>query len=78
MSLLSKVIPVEMARGTFNSGFLTTEVGTLGRVVSDVGITVALSHSEVPAVNALFLPVGLGIVLSTILFKIWYNEFEDY
>ena len=36
MSLLSKILPTEMAKGTFNSGFLTTEIGTLGRVVSDV------------------------------------------
>ena len=78
MSLLSKVIPTEMARGTFNSGFLTTEVGTLGRVVSDVGITVAMSHPEVPAVNALFMPIGLGIAVSLALFKMTYDNFEDY
>ncbi len=78
MSLLSKVIPAEMARGTFNSGFLTTEVGTLGRVVSDLGITVAMSHPEVPAVNALFMPIGMGIAVSLALFKMTYDNFEEY
>ena len=78
MSLLSKILPEEMARGTFNSGFLTTEVGTLGRVASDVGITVAMSHSEVPAVNALFVPIGLGVVISAALFRLCYDNFEDF
>lgn len=35
MSLLSKLIAPELARGTFNSGLLATEAGTLGRVVGD-------------------------------------------
>ena len=78
MSLLSKILPTEMAKGTFNSGFLTTEIGTLGRVVSDVGITIAMSHSELPAVNALFLPIGLGVVLSLTLFRLCYDDFEDF
>jgi MFS family permease len=35
MSILSKSIPSSWARGTFNSGLLATESGTLGRVLGD-------------------------------------------
>jgi len=45
MSILSKVTPGESSSKTFtNSGFLATELGILGRVVADVGITVVLSE----------------------------------
>ncbi|CAB1098638.1 unnamed protein product [Ectocarpus sp. CCAP 1310/34] len=40
MSITSKIIPVELAKGTWNSGFLATEAGTFGRFVGDALITV--------------------------------------
>eukprot|EP00968_Pinguiococcus_pyrenoidosus_P000249 scaffold13_cov241-Pinguiococcus_pyrenoidosus.AAC.22 len=38
-SLMSKVIPASLAMGTFNSGLLATQVGTIGRVLGDLLIT---------------------------------------
>ena len=40
MSLMSKVLPSRLARGTCNSGLITTEVGTLGRALGNMVITV--------------------------------------
>ena len=40
-SLMSKLIPPSLARGSFNSGLLATQVGTLGRVLADLLITLA-------------------------------------
>ena len=45
MGILSKVTPGESSFKTFtNSGFLATELGILGRVIADVGITVVMSE----------------------------------
>lgn len=76
MSLLSKIIPPEMARGTLNSGFLTTEVGTLGRVLSDITITWVASANLPPVdtVNHLFMPVGAAVLITTIFFRINYDN----
>lgn len=78
MSLLSKIIPPEMARGTLNSGFLTTEVGTLGRVVSDITITwvVSANLDAYETVNHLFMPVGATILFATVLFRWNYENYS--
>jgi hypothetical protein len=47
MSLFTKVIPPRLAAGTFNSGFLSTEAGTLGRAVGDAVITALGTGTEV-------------------------------
>uniref|UniRef100_A0A0C9S8G2 TSA: Wollemia nobilis Ref_Wollemi_Transcript_11264_2732 transcribed RNA sequence n=1 Tax=Wollemia nobilis TaxID=56998 RepID=A0A0C9S8G2_9CONI len=39
LSLLSKVMSSRLARGTYNGGLLSTEAGTLGRVLADLTIT---------------------------------------
>ena len=44
MSLMSKMLPARLARGTCNSGLITTEVGTLGRALGNMVITVAGLH----------------------------------
>ncbi|EPS67471.1 hypothetical protein M569_07304, partial [Genlisea aurea] len=41
LSLLSRVMSSRLSRGTFNGGLLSTEAGTLARVVADTTITVA-------------------------------------
>ncbi|MCO5549845.1 hypothetical protein L7F22_003319 [Adiantum nelumboides] len=41
LSLLSKVMSARLARGTYNNGLLSTEAGTLARVVADGTITLA-------------------------------------
>jgi MFS family permease len=79
MSLLSKVIPPEMARGTLNSGFLTTEVGTLGRVLSDLAITLVVGSdaglSPTDTVNHLFVPIAVAVALSLVLFRANYDNY---
>ncbi len=47
MSLFTKVIPRRLAAGTFNSGFLSTEAGTLGRAVGDAVITALGTGTDV-------------------------------
>ena len=47
MSLFTKVIPPRLAAGTFNSGFLSTEAGTLGRAVGDAVITALGTGTDV-------------------------------
>ncbi|KAH7423256.1 hypothetical protein KP509_12G046800 [Ceratopteris richardii] len=41
LSLLSKVMSPRLAKGTYNNGLLSTEAGTLARVVADGTITLA-------------------------------------
>ncbi|KAL5215312.1 hypothetical protein ABZP36_004464 [Zizania latifolia] len=41
LSLLSRVMSSRLARGTYNGGLLSTEAGTLARVVADATITAA-------------------------------------
>ncbi|CAM9432730.1 unnamed protein product, partial [Heterosigma akashiwo] len=57
MSLLSRLVTPEMARGTFNSGLLATEFGTFGRTVADFSISFVGSVGTVDQfVNGAFLP----------------------
>ena len=65
MSLLSKVVPPSLARGTFNSGLLATEAGTFGRAVGDMLVTlVGASLPSQDMLEALNVP---NFVLSTIV-----------
>merc|ERR1711937_1071139 len=58
MSLLSKKIPTSWAKGTFNSGFLATEAGTLARSVGDVVISAAIQMFGLKnLLNGLFAPM---------------------
>jgi hypothetical protein len=41
LSLLSSVMSSRLSRGTYNGGLLSTEAGTLARVVADCTITAA-------------------------------------
>jgi hypothetical protein len=91
MSILSKVTPGESSLKTFtNSGFLATELGILGRVVADVGITVVMSEygsgGAVPGVvpanpnvisNVLFVFLGVLTISSTVAFYVCYDYFGD-
>lgn len=59
MSLLSKTIPRAFARGTFNSGLLATEAGTLGRAIGDVTITLVGLPGIQYVLNSTFVPLVL-------------------
>jgi hypothetical protein len=84
MSLLSKLVSPELAKGTFNSGLLATEAGTFGRVIGDLAITVtAVSietsnhiESSVALINYLFVPIALGTVVSILIIHYYYDKFE--
>lgn len=67
MSLLSKTIPKEWARGTFNSGFMATEAGTAARSVGDILFSLAAAFGGADSLlNATFLSL-LGFVFVSIL-----------
>ena len=66
MSLLSKTIPKEWARGTFNSGFLATEAGTGARSIGNILVSAAVALYGVDRMlNATFVPVAVLVGLST-------------
>lgn len=67
MSLLSKTIPKSFARGTFNSGLLATEAGTLGRAIGDVAITLVGLPGIQYVLNYTFAPV-LATAIITLLY----------
>ena len=77
MSFLSKVVSPELARGTFNSGLLATEAGTLGRVFGDMAITLfgetsgAGNHS---LVNMLYTPIAIGLLLSIVVVVKYFDR----
>lgn len=78
MSLLSKTIPLSWAKGTFNSGFLATEAGTLARSVGDLMISAVASGLGISALlNAIFLPLLVLVLLSVLLSHNFYNRLID-
>ena len=93
MSLLSKLVPAELAKGTFNSGLLATEAGTLGRVIGDCMLTFLAERqsastspsSTLPSdgsggggaiLNALFLPIAIGVLVSILLVYRFYEQLK--
>jgi hypothetical protein len=64
-SLMSKVVCSKLAVGTFNSGLLTTLVGTSGRAVGDLFITCMGLISIRSLLNLLILP-GLAVMLGSL------------
>lgn len=67
MSMLSKTIPKSFAKGTFNSGLLATEAGTLGRAIGDITITLVGLPGVQYVLNWTFAPL-IAISLATILY----------
>ena len=68
LSLLSKVMSVRLTRGTYNNGLLSTEAGTLARVVADGTITFAGYLGTSFIVNVTIAPallIGLVSLIST-------------
>ncbi|OAY49245.1 SPX domain-containing membrane protein At4g22990 isoform X2 [Manihot esculenta] len=66
LSLLSRVMSSRLARGTYNGGLLSTEAGTLARVIADGTITLSGYLSESRLLNATLLP-SLFICISSIV-----------
>merc|ERR1712194_777344 len=72
-SLMSKVVPSALAQGTFNSGLLATLVGTGGRAVGDLFITLMGLISIRNLLNLLILPGALLVTLSIMLIILNYE-----
>ncbi|KAJ7562813.1 hypothetical protein O6H91_03G085100 [Diphasiastrum complanatum] len=69
LSLLSKVMSSRLARGTYNGGLLSTEAGTLARVLADTTITLVGYLGEAKLLNTTLFPtlfIGILTVLATL------------
>ncbi|WOL05709.1 hypothetical protein Cni_G14438 [Canna indica] len=73
LSLLSRVMSSRLARGTYNGGLLSTEAGTLARVIADGTITLAGYFGEENLLNVTLLPSLLICVASIIATFFTYN-----
>ncbi|KAL7576574.1 hypothetical protein ACA910_018066 [Epithemia clementina (nom. ined.)] len=72
-SLMTKVTPSSLASGTFNSGLLTTLVGTGGRALGDLFITLMGLISIRHLLNLLIIPGALLVLLSIVLIRYNYS-----
>lgn len=64
LSLLSEVMSSRLARGTYNGGLLSTEAGTLARVVADATITLAGYLGVDKLLNVTLIPSFIICVIS--------------
>lgn len=74
LALLSKVMSSRLARGTFNGGLLSTEAGTLARVVADVAITLAGYVGDSLLLNITMAPTLVVGILSIVATVATYNS----
>ncbi|GJN34397.1 hypothetical protein PR202_gb23053 [Eleusine coracana subsp. coracana] len=74
LSLLSQVMSSRLSRGTYNGGLLSTEAGTLARVVADATITLAGFLGQGALLNATLLPSLLICVASIAATMSTYNS----
>ncbi|OVA11870.1 SPX [Macleaya cordata] len=74
LSLLSRVMSSRLARGTYNGGLLSTEAGTLARVIADGTITLAGYLGESRLLNVTLLPSLFICVASIIATFYTYNS----
>ncbi|RDX91381.1 SPX domain-containing membrane protein, partial [Mucuna pruriens] len=74
LSLLSKVMSSRLSCGTFNGGLLSTEAGTLARVIADGTITISGYLSESNLLNTTLLPALLICISSIIATCYSYNS----
>ncbi|CAI0425220.1 unnamed protein product [Linum tenue] len=66
LSLLSRVMSSRLSKGTFNSGLLSTEAGTIARVIADGTITLSGYLGEQMLLNITLVP-SLCICVSAIV-----------
>jgi hypothetical protein len=74
LSLLSRVMSSRLSRGTYNGGLLSTEAGTLARVVADGTITLSGYLGESKLLNTTLLPSLLICISSIIATCFTYNS----
>ncbi|KAJ7944855.1 SPX domain-containing membrane protein [Quillaja saponaria] len=73
LSLLSRVMSSRLSRGTYNGGLLSTEAGTIARVVADATITLAGYLGESRLLNITLLPSLFICISSIIATRYTYN-----
>ncbi|KAJ8560394.1 hypothetical protein K7X08_022254 [Anisodus acutangulus] len=68
LSLLSRVMSSRLSRGTYNGGLLSTEAGTIARVIADINITLAGYLGQSRLLNVTLLPsllICIGSIVAT-------------
>nr|CAB3485481.1 unnamed protein product [Digitaria exilis] len=73
LSLLSRVMSSRLSRGTYNGGLLSTEAGTLARVVADATITAAGYLGTDLLLNVTLLPPLVICIVSIAATLYTYN-----
>ncbi|KAL6651235.1 hypothetical protein ACP70R_010160 [Stipagrostis hirtigluma subsp. patula] len=66
LSLLSRVMSSRLSRGTYNGGLLSTEAGTLARVIADATITAAGYLGPDLLLNVTLLPPLVICIISIV------------
>ncbi|CAA0831520.1 SPX domain-containing membrane protein [Striga hermonthica] len=74
LSLLSRVMSSRLSRGTYNGGLLSTEAGTLARVIADATITLAGFLGESRLLNATLVPSLVICIASIVATCCTYNS----
>jgi hypothetical protein len=74
LSLLSRVMSSRLSRGTYNGGLLSTEAGTLARVVADATITAAGYLGTDLLLNVTLLPSLVICIVSIAAALYTYNN----
>lgn len=74
LSLLSRVMSSRLSRGTYNGGLLSTEAGTIARVIADATITLAGYLGESSLLNITLMPSLLISIASIIATCYTYNS----
>nr|CAD1831184.1 unnamed protein product [Ananas comosus var. bracteatus] len=74
LSLLSRVMSSRLSRGTYNGGLLSTEAGTLARVIADGTITLAGFLGVEHLLNVTLLPSLLICIASLVATFFTYNS----
>ncbi|KAJ9706662.1 hypothetical protein PVL29_001909 [Vitis rotundifolia] len=74
LALLSRVMSSRLSRGTYNGGLLSTEAGTIARVIADSTITLVGYLGESKLLNITLLPSLLICISSIIATFYTYNS----
>ncbi|KAI3792501.1 hypothetical protein L2E82_06383 [Cichorium intybus] len=74
LSLLSRVMSSRLSRGTFNGGLLSTEAGTIARVIADATITLGGYAGQGRLLNVTLLPSLAICILTIICTCLTYNS----
>ncbi|EEF51082.1 SPX domain-containing membrane protein At4g22990 isoform X2 [Ricinus communis] len=74
LSLLSRVMSSRLSRGTYNGGLLSTEAGTIARVIADATITLAGYLGTNKLLNVTLLPSLFFCIVSIVCTCFTYNS----